>query len=83
MPFMDFDSGLRPHEVKPELEYTRSLDFLIKDETEAVDGYVSAIALFEGNEEIVKKLTEIKAEEEVHIQELSKLLKLVSKSEEK
>ena len=83
MPFIKFDNELMPREVNPELEKVKKLDFLIKDEAEAIDGYIEAIALFEGNEEICEKLREIKSEEQVHIEELSKLLKSMSKAEEK
>ena len=52
---------------------------LIKDEYEAIDGYNSAIATAEaeGFEDMVKVLTEIQAEENLHIGQLQTLMNTI------
>ena len=64
--------------------YNKKISFLIDDEDEAVDGYDSAIKLFNDNQEIdsdtreliLSKLQHIKDEELEHIRELKDISKL-------
>ena len=58
---------------------------LIKDEYEAIDGYNSAIATAdaEGFEDAVKVLTDIQAEENLHVGQLQELMKLFDANADK
>lgn len=66
-------------------ECIKKLDFLIKDEHEAIDGYNESIKFFteckevsdEKKDSIVKQLEHIKSEEEEHIKELEELKQLI------
>ena len=58
---------------------------LIKDEYEAIDGYNSAIATAEaeGFEDAVKVLTDIQAEENLHVGQLQELMKMFDANADK
>lgn len=72
-----------PTEAQENLGITNMLSNLIKDEWEAIDGYNSTIATLRdlgGNEELIKVLEDIAAEEMVHVGELEKAMETVSPS---
>ena len=71
--------GAKPIETGAALGMATVLSDLIKDEYEAIDGYNTAIATAEaeGFGDMVKVLTDIQAEENIHIGQLQELMKMV------
>ena len=69
----------QPIETGPAVGMATVISDLIKDEYEAIDGYNSAIATAEaeGFEDMVKVLTEIQAEENLHIGQLQTLMNTI------
>lgn len=69
----------KPIETGAALGMATVLSDLIKDEYEAIDGYNTAIATAEaeGFGDMVKVLTDIQAEENIHIGQLQELMKMV------
>ena len=69
----------QPIETGPAVGMATAISDLIKDEYEAIDGYNSAIATAEaeGFEDMVKVLTEIQAEENLHIGQLQTLMNTI------
>ena len=67
-----------PIKAGAEIGMANVISDLIKDEYEAIDGYNSAIATaqVEGFEDAVRVLTEIQAEENIHIGQLQEVMKL-------
>lgn len=72
-------SDAQPIETEAAFGMSMVISDLIKDEYEAIDGYSSAIvtAEAEGYGDMVRVLTDIQAEEHVHIGQLQELLKMV------
>lgn len=70
---------VQPTETEAAVGMSMIISDLIKDEYEAIDGYSSAIvtAEAEGYGDMVRVLTDIQAEEHVHIGQLQELLKMV------
>ena len=64
-------------------EKIAKLNFLIKDEYEAVDGYKETISKLDTEEDwrMIANLTEIQEEELEHIEELKFMLKMVQTEE--
>lgn len=71
--------GAKPIETGAALGMATVLSDLIKDEYEAIDGYNTAIATAkaEGFGDMIKVLTDIQAEENIHIGQLQELMKMV------
>ena len=71
--------GAKPIETGAAVGMAAVLSDLIKDEYEAIEGYNSAIATAEaeGYGDMVKVLTDIQAEENIHIGQLQELMKMV------
>ena len=69
----------KPIETGAAVGMAAVLSDLIKDEYEAIEGYNSAIATAEaeGYGDMVKVLTDIQAEENIHIGQLQELMKMV------
>ena len=72
-------SDAKPIETGVAVGMAAVLSDLIKDEYEAIEGYNSAIATAEaeGYGDMVKVLTDIQAEENIHIGQLQELMKMV------
>lgn len=70
-----------PHSIEagPTVGMAQLLSDLIKDEYEAIDGYNSVIATAdaEGYDDMIDVLTDVQAEENVHIGQLQELRKMV------
>ena len=74
-----FTDDAQPIETGAAVGMATVISDLIKDEYEAIDGYNSAIATAEaeGFGDMVRVLTEIQAEENIHIGQLQELMKIV------
>ena len=72
-------------ETGPKVGMAEVVNNLIKDEYEAIEGYNSAIvtATEEGFTEAVKVLTEIQAEEHIHVGQLQEVMKLFDPNADK
>ena len=75
----------QPIEAGPSVGMAIVISDLIKDEYEAIDGYNSAIATAqaEGFEDAVRVLTEIQAEENIHVGQLQEVMKLFDPNADK
>lgn len=75
----------QPIETGPAVGMATIISDLIKDEYEAIDGYNSAIATAqaEGFEDAVRVLTEIQAEENIHVGQLQEVMKLFDPNADK
>ena len=75
----------QPIETGPSVGMATVISDLIKDEYEAIDGYNSAIATAqaEGFEDAVRVLTEIQAEENIHVGQLQEVMKLFDPNADK
>ena len=71
-------NDVTPIEEGPKVGMASVIGDLIKDEYEAIDGYNAAIATAqaEGFEDAVRVLTEIQAEENIHVGQLQEVMKL-------
>ena len=78
-------SDAEPIENGPKVGMASIISDLIKDEYEAIDGYNAAIATAEaeGFEDAIKVLTEIQAEENIHIGQLQEVMKLFDPNADK
>ena len=74
-----------PIEEGPKVGMASVIGDLIKDEYEAIDGYNAAIATAqaEGFEDAVRVLTEIQAEENIHVGQLQEVMKLFDPNADK
>ena len=77
--------GAQPIEAGAAVGMASVINDLIKDEYEAIDGYNSAIATAqaEGFEDAVKLLTDIQAEENLHVGQLQEVMKLFDPNADK
>ena len=74
-----------PIEAGPKSGMAKIVNDLIKDEYEAIDGYNTAIIMAqeEGFEDAVRVLTEIQAEENIHVGQLQEVMKLFDPNADK
>lgn len=78
-PITESVTDVQPIETESGVGMSMVISDLIKDEYEAIDGYNSAIATAEaeGYGDMVRVLSDIQAEEHIHIGQLHELLKMV------